>query len=86
MSYKLCHACAEEQVCNHNTAQQTIVNCDEFHGAGGAPARDTKPKTHKTARKHTILSGCGLCVNCDHRNDCTYADPSQFVMQCEEYA
>ena len=63
-----------------------IVQCEQFDsgptGCDGEPATETEARDHPRMEYGDEL---GLCMNCDHRGDCSLPRPEGGVWHCEQY-
>lgn len=89
----LCSTCSNMGECTFpRNASNSIMHCDEFSGYAMKGLvltdRDLMPtkKTKATvAAKPLSTKFKGLCMNCDHNEDCTYPKSESGVWHCEEY-
>lgn len=89
MDYRgLCWMCAGTSTCTYRRdPRQPVWQCDEFE-CGISPV-NISPPTHSRIE---FIPGdenpgeyAGLCVNCEHRETCTYPKPEGGVWHCNEY-
>jgi len=82
----LCSTCIHRRNCTL-TASKPVQWCDEF--CEGPSKCKEKPKfiqnkySTEENTKETVFQG--LCVNCEHRFDCTSSKTEGGIWYCEEY-
>jgi len=84
----LCSVCANAPTCDYRRAPlQPVRECCDFE-----PETPQVPIVSPTVSPlKSIAEGenpgryAGLCVNCEHRETCTYPKPEGGVWHCEEY-
>lgn len=89
----ICSTCIYLKSCALRPAcDQAIFHCEEFecnevgprvnapHIVASNPALAAAEKPEQD-RKHL-----GLCINCDHRDTCTFTRPEGGVWRCNEYS
>jgi hypothetical protein len=89
----LCSTCSSMSECTFpRSSSSPVMHCDEFSGYEMKglvlTEQDLMPakKTKETAAIKPISSEFkGLCMNCDHNEDCTYPKSESGVWHCEEY-
>ncbi len=85
----LCVNCKHSPVCMHRkVAHQPVLHCEEYELS--RTKRSALPKgpdclttASSSTSKATRLKG--LCMNCEHRDTCTFPKPEGGVWRCEEY-
>lgn len=69
------------------------IYCEMFSSNGASPSAELRSSvvmrptatTWSEAREPVTSGVTGLCVNCEHRDECTYSKPEGGVWHCEEY-
>jgi hypothetical protein len=84
----LCSICAKSSTCTYRREPlQPVRECCDFEPET-APVNFLPPTVSPL---ESITKGekpgrhAGLCVNCEHRETCTYPRPEGGVWHCEEY-
>lgn len=87
----LCVTCNNFQICtSRKDFRRPVLFCEEFDDyVPPASSQETStpsesPIKSKTEEKDYSLY-TGLCVNCAHRESCTYLKPEGGIWHCEEY-
>jgi hypothetical protein len=79
-------SCALRHGCN-----QAIFHCEEFEcneanpRAHAPPMNVSSPVLAVAANPGHEVKHLGLCVNCEHRDTCTFTKPEGGVWRCNEY-
>jgi hypothetical protein len=85
----LCVNCDLAENCMHRKAGSSAVHfCEEFTESGNAPIHKYRKVSPQISTEREIVdqSGLkGLCINCEHRNNCAHAAAVGGVWHCEEY-
>ena len=80
----LCSTCSHTEACGHrSTPEQPIFFCEMFEAAGAAAA--AAPTSRRPADPADAGDYKGLCMNCEHRDQCSLPKPEGGVWHCEEY-
>lgn len=84
----LCSTCNHAEICgSRSTPEHPILFCELFEAfvpARATPAAAAAPKP--PAGEQGAAEPKGLCVNCEHRHDCTMPRPAGGIWHCEEYS
>jgi len=79
----LCMNCDHRETCTFTKPKDGVLSCEEYEcttkKSKERPPPQPKPQA-KTEKKFK-----GLCVNCNHRETCTFTKPKDGVLSCEEY-
>jgi len=91
----LCATCIHASTCAYNRNwKEPRYFCEEFE-ANPAPSLDAMLGTtvkapaepsKDTSQHEDSVKYEGLCVNCAHRESCTFPKPEGGVWHCEEYS
>lgn len=85
----LCSSCVNASTCGYRRVpSQAVWDCCDFEPET-APVNILSPTVSplKSIAEYTNPGEyAGLCVNCEHRETCTYPRPEGGVWHCEEYA
>jgi hypothetical protein len=86
----LCSHCTHAADCSLRAhTDQPVYECSEYDD--GDPALQQRPVRLRAVAQETEDRLAeppgleGLCINCDHRHDCTLPRPAGGVWHCEEY-
>ena len=84
----LCANCEHACDCMHlKNAKQSVQHCEEYKScACGGPTSHgcvSRLSVDETSSDGARMKG--LCMNCDHRDTCTFPKPEGGVWHCEEY-
>lgn len=83
----LCTTCNHFDGCiNAKEHQRPIHNCEEFDSYTQLveePAVEAQPKEVKAEDTKKYI---GICINCDHREDCMHSSTEGGIWHCEEYS
>ena len=84
----LCVNCAHMESCTlPGCGAASLMHCEEFfceRGECSSPSASEKPAA-SVVEEAAVPEFKGLCINCDHRLDCTYGRPASGVWHCAEY-
>lgn len=93
----LCSTCNNVSTCFYFATRGPALFCELYddHVNGAPPVSQsrlvrTPPRAERRRpaatppQKPVVLKG--LCVNCEHRDTCTFPKPPGGVWRCEEYA
>jgi hypothetical protein len=87
----LCMNCIHAPTCIFlRDADRTILQCEEYE-CSQPETRKIRKSAHEAEGKSRVAMGenaskyMGLCVNCIHRETCTFPKPDGGVWHCEEY-
>jgi hypothetical protein len=87
----LCVSCCKASHCTFlKDFEKPILQCDEFEGYPCKPNQNFGVKSmvreelteQQAAHQAEMI---GLCVNCRHRETCTFPRPAGGVWRCDEY-
>jgi len=86
----ICCTCNHRETCTRRrTWIGPVFHCEEFDDFVDIPrrgrvdlAKAEEPEARPSARSEAHR---GLCVNCAHRDTCTFSKPEGGVWHCEEY-
>jgi hypothetical protein len=90
----LCITCNNSPGCGFRRIRGfDAIFCETFDGDGASPQMDLRRRiqTPPTAanvpatEEPATVRLAGLCVNCEHRDECTFPKPEGGVWHCEEY-
>jgi len=89
----ICLVCQNSPTCTFpRDSSRPISSCDEFEGAGPLNRAQMKVPQVKLPRiainkkaESPENDFAGLCINCDHREDCQFPKPEGGVWNCDEY-
>jgi len=88
-SMGLCATCTEAPHCAYaKNATRPVLYCEMFNeGEPKEQVESEQPVSppQSSEEREPISQLKGLCVNCDHRDTCTYPKPEGGVWHCEEY-
>jgi hypothetical protein len=90
----LCSTCNNVSTCFHFATRGPALFCELFddHMNGAPPiarsriTRSPERRREAPVAPKTPVTLTGLCVNCEHRDACTFPKPLGGVWRCEEYA
>jgi hypothetical protein len=86
----LCVNCRHFETCGFSKdPEHPVLFCEEYE-VPVIPAMRIADNTDvtkkgKPATKNDIEKYRGLCMNCEHRETCTYPKPEGGIWHCEEY-
>ena len=93
-NHGICSTCNNIAHCSHfKNSNHPIWYC-EFFDDYVSPQETTlevaiqshkKLNTNTNIKKKKEVCFKGLCINCDHRETCTYPKPEESVWHCSEY-
>ena len=82
----LCTTCNHMEVClSKKTLRRPIHFCEEFEAYGPTPDAPTPAQEPVAPVNADPGKYMGICVNCDHREDCRHACTEGGIWHCEEY-
>lgn len=84
----LCSICAKSSTCTYRREPlQPVWECDDFEieTISVNISAPTASPLKSIAEDKDPGRYAGLCVNCEHRETCTYRRPEGGVWHCEEY-
>jgi hypothetical protein len=87
----LCSTCNHVETCTgRETWVGPVYHCEEFDDHVEIPRQgQLRAVAAEPAGAGTTAPGArdrqGLCINCDHRNECSFPIPEGGVWHCEEY-
>jgi hypothetical protein len=84
----LCSTCANASTCDYRrTPLQPVWDCCDFEPETAQVniVSPTLSPLKSIAEGENPGRHAGLCVNCEHRETCTYPRPEGGVWRCEEY-
>jgi len=80
----LCSTCIHDEDCTFaRSPASPITHCEEFDA--GPPARGRKRTPSQGTGTPPRLNE-GICLTCNHREDCAFPRARKGVQRCEEYA
>ena len=83
----ICLTCNHTESCGHRgTPGRPIYFCEHFEAF--APVSTTVPTTKApdpSVNNQPKSQYKGLCMNCEHREDCAVPKPEGGIWHCEEY-
>jgi hypothetical protein len=82
----LCSTCNDITTCtSRKNWQGPVFFCEEFDCHACSTNPTAAPKVVSTAPPRVVGRWGGLCVNCDHREECALPRHEGGVWHCEEY-
>ncbi|MFH1575074.1 MAG: hypothetical protein ABIG68_13915 [Acidobacteriota bacterium] len=81
----LCMTCNNAATCYYHATRGPALFCDLFDNHVTTKS-DSSPFTLSDTTAPTEQTFKGLCINCDHRQDCSHAKSETGVWHCENYA
>jgi hypothetical protein len=82
----LCSTCKyADECCFPKDPNRPVFFCEEFEIEQAPVIQETHPDSSKEELSKTDEKFKGLCVNCEHRYECTFPKSESGVWHCEEY-
>jgi hypothetical protein len=87
----ICTTCNHVGACTLRSNQDLpILHCEEFECDGrlvSSGVRRSRDRAASTLDQKQIGASVhlGLCINCEHRDTCTFTKPEGGVWRCNEY-
>lgn len=88
----ICATCIDVDTCTSRRNWHGPVHfCEEFCDAIAVTHADVykgsaQQKPSRTSKKPAVSKAKGLCINCEHREDCLLPKHESGVWHCEEYS
>lgn len=84
---ELCTTCnhVDECLVPRSDSRRPVVYCEEFDDYSPAPPKENFAKKPLFEPVREDFDFKGLCINCEHRDNCIQARTEGGVWHCEEY-
>jgi len=82
----ICSTCNSMELCtSRRTWIGPVHHCEEFDDCVDSPSRPARLAIVTTNEPETDGGLFGICVNCAHRETCTFPKVEGGIWHCEEY-